>query len=143
MTAIVLADTGLLYAMVDPSDQFHRRAQREAARLQRDRVEVAVPYPILFEAYTLIMRRLGLAIGHRWLRQMRGGAGLINPTPLDYEEAFRVATQFADQQLSLFDTVLAVLSKRLGLPVWTFDHHLELVGAVAWRAPSLAEPHGE
>lgn len=124
MRRLVLADTGPLYALADPSDQYHRRAQREARQLRGNKVDIAVPYPILLEAYTLIARRLGLQDGHRWLGQVRAGAGLINPTPLDYEGACLLASQFADQPLSLFDTVLAVLSKRLSLAVWTFNHHL-------------------
>jgi hypothetical protein len=37
MKRVVLADTGPLYAAVDPDDQYHGRAQRELKRLSRDK----------------------------------------------------------------------------------------------------------
>jgi predicted nucleic acid-binding protein len=55
----VLADTGPLYAAADPDDAHHKRARRELSRLGAARYEVVVAYPILFEAYTLVLFRLG------------------------------------------------------------------------------------
>ena len=45
----------------------------------------------------------------------------------------RLLDLFLDQDLSLFDAVTAALSDRLGLPVWTFDHHFELMRRPLWR----------
>ncbi|MGH9327402.1 MAG: hypothetical protein ACRD2B_12060 [Terriglobia bacterium] len=50
----VLADTGPLYAAVDPEDA-HQRSQRELPRLVRERRDVVVPYPTLLECYTLVL----------------------------------------------------------------------------------------
>lgn len=49
MKATVLADTGPLYAAVDPDDQHHARAQQELRRLEREGLTVAVACPILAE----------------------------------------------------------------------------------------------
>jgi predicted nucleic acid-binding protein len=46
----VLADAGPLYAAVDRDDAHHRRAQSELKRLAREKKEVLVAYPTLFEA---------------------------------------------------------------------------------------------
>jgi len=59
MKGAVLADTGPLYAAVDPDDEYHARAQRELKRLARDKREVVIAYPTLLEAYTLVLYRLG------------------------------------------------------------------------------------
>jgi hypothetical protein len=35
--------------------------------------------------------------------------------------------------LTLFDTVLAAMSDWLEAPVWTFDHHFDVMQANVWR----------
>ncbi len=59
MKRAVLADSGPLYAAVDPDDAHHARAHRELNRLARDKHEVLIAYPTLLEAYTLVLFRLG------------------------------------------------------------------------------------
>ncbi|MDA2937241.1 hypothetical protein MYX75_03130 [Acidobacteria bacterium AH-259-A15] len=65
MTAI-LADTGPLYALVDPDDQYHSQAQAEAQRISDEDLTVGVSYPILLEAYTLVLQRLGIRVARVW-----------------------------------------------------------------------------
>lgn len=60
----MLADTGPLYALIDPDDGHHRRAGRELAHLAEDRYELLVAFPIMVETYKLILRSLGIASAH-------------------------------------------------------------------------------
>jgi hypothetical protein len=62
MRSAVLADSGPLYAAVDPDDAYHPQAQRE-----------------------------------------------------------------------LFNATLAVLAARLGVAVWTYDHHFDIMRVEVWR----------
>ena len=133
MKQAVLADTGPLYAAVDPDDEHHARAQRELKRLARDKREVVVAYPTLLEAYTLVLYRLGKQAGSTWLKDTLGGAALINPTPEYYREAASKLTDLADQPITLFDATVAVLATRLGIEVWTYDHHFDVMHAAVWR----------
>ena len=55
----MLADSGPLYAARDPDDTHHDRSQHDLKRLQNQNLKVIVPYPILLESYSLIMRKLG------------------------------------------------------------------------------------
>jgi hypothetical protein len=55
----VLADTGPLYALADPSGQYHLRACRESDRIQVAGPHPLTPYPVLCESYALVLRRLG------------------------------------------------------------------------------------
>ena len=133
MKRAVLADTGPLYAAVDPDDEHHARAHRELRRLAHDKREVVLAYPTLLEAYTLVLYRLGKQAASTWLNDTLGGAALINPTPEDSREAASKLADLADQPVTLFDATVAVLATRLGIEVWTYDHHFDVMHAVIWR----------
>jgi predicted nucleic acid-binding protein len=47
--------------------------------------------------------------------------------------AVQYIQRYSDQPITLADGVLAVLSQRLSLPVWTFDHHFDVMRANRWR----------
>jgi predicted nucleic acid-binding protein len=133
MRQAVIADTGPLYAAVDPDDQYHRRAQRELKRLVRDRHELVIAYPTLLESYTLLLYRLGREVAKAWLDEGLTGAALVNPTPEDYRDAATKVRAFTDQEITLFDAAVAVLASRLGLTVWTYDHHFDVMRTAVWR----------
>lgn len=133
MSLPVLADTGLLYAAVDPDDAHHERSQRELKRLLRGHREVLVAYPTLLEAYTLVLYRLGNRVASTWLEDIFAGASLMNPLAEDYREAANRVREFADQPITLVDATLAALAARLGVAVWTYDHHFDLMRTAVWR----------
>jgi predicted nucleic acid-binding protein len=128
----VLADTGPLYASADPDDAHHKRAQRELQKLNGEKREVVVAYPTLLEAYTLVLFRLGRGAASVWLNDMES-AVLINPTPDDYRGAALRIKALADQPVTLFDATIATLARRLKLPVWTYDHHFDVMRVDVWR----------
>lgn len=132
MTVAVLADTGPLYALVDPSDQYHARSREQARHIERQRSTVLVAYPTLLECYTLVLRRLGGPVAGSWLREIRDSCGLINPTTLDYSEAFGLAAKYPDQGITLFDAVVAVLGGRVAAPVWSYDWHFDVLKVARW-----------
>ena len=51
----------------------------------------------------------------------------------DYRAAAAQVSTYRDQSITLFDATLAVLAKRLSLPVSTYDHHFDVMGAAVWR----------
>jgi predicted nucleic acid-binding protein len=133
MKRSVMADTGPLYAAVDPDDLHHQRARQELKQLTREKREVVIAYPTLLEAYTLVLFRLGNATALRWLSEINGSATLINPGPEDYRKAAARTQGLADQPVTLFDATVAVLSLRLGMEIWTYDHHFDLMRTAVWR----------
>ncbi len=128
----VLADTGPLYAAADPDDSHHKRAHHELERLARERYDVLVPYAILLEAYTLVLFRLGKNAASRWLSDMTD-ADLVNPNTEDYRQAISRVQSLADQPVTLFDATVAALAVRIGVEVWTYDHHFDLLRVGVWR----------
>jgi predicted nucleic acid-binding protein len=133
LRGIVLADTGPLYAARDPDDTHHHRSQCDLTRLQAQNLKVVVPYPALLESYSLIMRKLGNREAHEFLGQVVSTAILENATTEDYQEACVTILAYRDQNISLFDAVIAKMSHRLEAPVWTYDHHFDTMSANVWR----------
>lgn len=131
MSAIVLADTGPLFAAADPDDQYHSRSQEEIRLLTEGNYSIVVIMPILLETYNLILRRLSLSTAHAWLEDAMNSV-LINPTKEDYLQASRLVRRYHDQPLTLFDGVLAILSERLDLPVWSYDYHFDVLRVARW-----------
>lgn len=132
MTRAVLADTGPLYAANDEGDDHHRRALRELRELAHDGRQVMVAYPILLEAYSLLLYRLGRNAASSWLTEITN-ATFVNPTPADYKRAFATVQTLGDQRVSLVDATVAALATRLGLEVWTYDHHFDVMRVPVWR----------
>jgi predicted nucleic acid-binding protein len=133
MTRAILADTGPLYAAVDPDDQYRELAQSQLQALADEGVSVVLAYPTLLEAYTLILYRLGYRSAFGWLEDVRAGTALVNPTPQDYRNATVLVSRFPGRSISLFDATMATLASRLGLPVWTYDHQFDAMKTAVWR----------
>lgn len=132
MIRAVLADSGPLFAIADESDEHHQRALREFQLLVRDRREILIPYPILLETFTLTLFRIGRKGASDWLSQILSGA-FINPTPEDYRWAVTQVLALSDQSLTLVDATVAAIAGRLGLQVWTYDHHFDVMRVGVWR----------
>lgn len=132
MTRAVLADTGPLYAANDQADEHHRRALRELKKLALDRREVLIAYPVLLEAYSLLLFKLGRGAALGWLAEVHS-ASFVNPIPQDYVRGFTTLRALADQRISLVDATIAALASRLELQVWTYDIHFDVMRIPVWR----------
>jgi predicted nucleic acid-binding protein len=128
----VLADTGPLYAANDEGDTHHPLALRQLKELARDRRKVLVAYPILLEAYSLLLYKLGRRAASGWLAEV-SEASFLNPAPEDYARGLTMVQALPDQSITLVDATLAALATRLGLDVWTYDHHFDVMRVGIWR----------
>lgn len=133
MRGVVLTDTGPLYALRDPDDARHARARGELARLGGGGLAVAVPYPVLLEAYSLVMRKLGLVEARAFLSDVETAYPFVLADRPDHEEASRSVRRYPDQDITMVDAVVSAMASRLSLPVWTHDHHFDTLGAEVWR----------
>jgi predicted nucleic acid-binding protein len=132
MIRAVLADSGPLYAAVDEGDEHHFEARRQLDVLESERRNIVIAYPILLEAYSLVLYRLGVAAAHKWITFF-AGASFINPDSEDYGRAVATIQSFPDQRITLVDATLAASAARLGLEVWTYDHHFNVMRVGVWR----------
>lgn len=133
MRGVILVDTGPLYALTDPDDALHERAGEEREVLKARRLVPTVPYSNLIEGHALVLRKLGLAPARRFLRDLTRSSILVTPAEGDHEGAIRRVLRYPDQAISLADAVLAEMSARIDAPVWTYDHHFDVMGVNVWR----------
>jgi predicted nucleic acid-binding protein len=110
----------------------HQRAVGELKVLSRERREVLIPYPILLEAYSLLLFKLGTSAALAWLAEV-ADASFVNLTPEDYARGFTTVRTLADQRISLVDATIGALANRMGLEVWTYDHHFDVMRVRVWR----------
>jgi predicted nucleic acid-binding protein len=61
-------------------------------------------------------------------------AALINPTVEDYRTAVTQVLALPDQSITLVDATVAAIASRLGLPVWTYDYHFDVMRVSVWRS---------
>jgi predicted nucleic acid-binding protein len=94
---------------------------------------ILVAAPILTEAHSLIVHRLGPITAQRWLQEVFDSAAIVLPSERDFRAALQTIQRFTDQSITLTDAILAVLSRRLRLPVWTYDHHFDIMQVEVWR----------
>lgn len=132
MIRAVLADTGPLYAANDEGDEHHHRSLRELRKLAQERREVLIPYPIVLECYSLLLFRMGQVAAAEWLIEI-GTGSLVNPKPQDYSDAFVRVRALPGQRITLVDATIGALAARMGLEVWTYDHHFDVMRIAVWR----------
>lgn len=75
---MILADAGPLYATRDPNDAFHERSREDLGLLRAGRLKALVSYSTLLECHTLVLRKLGIAEAHSFLKHVAGTAILVN-----------------------------------------------------------------
>lgn len=133
MRGVALADTGPLYAVGDPTDSLHERALEEQKRLEVEGLNVVVSYATLQETHGLVLRKLGLVQAKTLLRELVRTTFFLVPAEEDHRRAIRRVLRYPDQDISLADAINAEISDRIGAPVWTYDHHFDIMGARVWQ----------
>jgi predicted nucleic acid-binding protein len=129
----IIADTGPLYAETDKADRYHTQARSELQPLNESKAKLLVPYPILLEAYKLVLYKCGFNATESFTRRLTAETNLINLTPQDYQLARQLIGQFPDQKITLFDALVACLSNHTKIPVWTYDYHFDIMNVQVWR----------
>lgn len=125
----VLVDTAVIYALADRADSAHRAAKGLLEHLLKERAHLLVSLPTVYEAHRLILYRLGIGAGARFLRGYPQLYNLVWPTKGQHLRAVQLLQRFEDQKISLTDAVNAIIAREVQGRVATFDRHYELMGA--------------
>jgi hypothetical protein len=96
------------------------RAHRELETILNRNNSVLVVFPVLCEAHTLVLRRLGGLYAAHWLSELLSGSLPFNPETNDYLDATVGLRKYSDHPITLVDALLARLTRKMEAPVWTF-----------------------
>lgn len=89
--------------------------------------------PTVCEAYSLVLQRTSVPFAHRWLHALTETTTILTSAHEDILAAIPLVERYRDQDVSLFDALIAVVSSRTNAPVWTYDHHFDVLRANVWR----------
>lgn len=128
----VLADAGPLYARLNRRDQYHERALVDLAAIAAEHRIVTIVYPTVLETYSLILQRHSLTVAIGWLEDIAVDTLIVDVEETDYIRAFETVRRFTDQSMTLFDALMSAYAERVNLPIWTYDHHFDTLGAARW-----------
>lgn len=130
MSTRVLVDTSALYALANPDDTHHTRAQAIHQSLIRRKLTLVLPNFLLAETHTIINRRLGSHAAREFLTLALQDFEIERVT-LEDEWAAHALLQDVRQgkDVSYFDAVAVAVAERLGMDeVFTFDRHFARMG---------------
>ena len=96
------------------------------------RLSLTMIVPVVQETHHLLLQRIGLHIASPWLEEINATTAIVATNLDDYWQVCALLARFPDQRISIGDGLLAVVSKRLMSPVWTYDHHFDILGAEHW-----------
>lgn len=125
---MILVDTNVLIALVDPRDSLHARACADLKRLVRKPLGVTIP--VLTEAAFALPARHHRARLRAILQEFR--VRVIDGSAVDVEEIFVWLDDYHDHDPDWADAHLAVLSGHQSTwRIWTYDTEFTTV----WRRP--------
>lgn len=111
----------------------HERSIREQDRLEARNLKAVVSYATLQEAYGLVLRKLSPSQAQIFLRNLLHTTLFIVPIEQDHKKAVGRVLRYPDQDISIANAVNAEISARLQIPIWTYDHHFDVMGSNVWR----------
>lgn len=120
--ALTLVDSSAVYALVDPTDQFHVSAKSKFAALAKHRSEPLLTDFIVAECHALMIHRLGHDFARRWL--FRNVWRIEAVSASDEEAAREIIGRHNDKEYSYTDATSFAVMERLGIRrAFAFDRH--------------------
>lgn len=123
-------DSSAYLALLARDDRRHTEARTIAERLADYGYQPVTTNALLFEAHALIMRKLGINAGMRFVQAAYTGAtAIVRVRASDEEQARRIIAQYADKDFSYTDALSFTVMERLDLRLaFTFDRHFSQYG---------------
>lgn len=131
----LFCDASYLIAYFSTQDQYHSRAVKIGARLQKKKVRLITLWPVVSEAITLLLYHYGYSHALALIHSLPAFE-ILGPSESDYQEAMTFFKEFnRDKKLSINDLLSYVIIKdRLfGVPVLTFDRDFSRMGLTVFR----------
>ena len=111
---IALADTGVVYALIDQSDAWHRRV---LAWWRSTRQSVLLPVTILPEVAYLLHIRIGMDAELAFVRAVADREFNVEQLNLeeDLERAGELMSIYRDQSIGFVDATVVAVAERMGV----------------------------
>lgn len=107
----VVADTGVLYALVDKADAWHAAVR---AWWESNARPVVVPVTVLPEVTYLLQTRIGVHAELAFVQTVAAGEFTIEPVePEDYDRIAELMDAYADFPLGFVDASIVAVAERL------------------------------
>ncbi|MCD6255721.1 MAG: PIN domain-containing protein [Deltaproteobacteria bacterium] len=107
----ILVDTGILYAMADRDDAWHKRA---TDFLTNNTDILIVPITVIPEAAYLINTYLGVEAEQKFLISIaKGELKYENLTPGDIERSIKLIESYSDANIGFVDASVVAVAERL------------------------------
>lgn len=126
-----MVDTSAIYALLDKSDNLHRRSFALFRELSTKPITVVITNFIVAECHALLAGRLSPEIARNWLK------GLCWPVERVMEEdeqrAKEIILTYIDKSFSYTDATTFAVMERLGINrVLAFDQHFSQYGFILY-----------
>jgi predicted nucleic acid-binding protein len=119
----VFIDTGAFIALIDKTDQLHKKAVAVVSALETGRKITSVS--VLLETALYLQRRLNQGISQQFWQSLvssKSDIELLSPEPADLERAYQIAVQYSDQSFSWVDCTSFAIMERCRIPrAFSFD----------------------
>jgi predicted nucleic acid-binding protein len=118
----LLLDAGPLIAIFSPTDEQHGPCRAGLEKLVQMGTELILPLPILYEVHKWLSQRVSPNRSIAALELMQRNMRRYFVTEELYESVLQFRRGLPNWNGTLEDATVAVLSLRIGCPVWTLDY---------------------
>lgn len=136
---MIFADTGALYAVLVPNDQFHADARQAESLIRANHEELWTIDAMLIELWGLLSRDFSTSRTDELVRGLLARGLRREPVdPQDYERAWEIGQQWPDQPFSLGDRqAFAAIERTRRYRAWSYDHHFAVIRLGPRRAIAI------
>jgi predicted nucleic acid-binding protein len=124
----VLLDTSALFAVVAPSDKSHSQAKPLYDALIDRKAELYITSYTLLESISIVHRRLGFAVLKKLMDALDPVITIYWVEQEIHNAAWTNLSLRDGVGPSLVDWTTIIVARRLNIPVFAFDKHLEAEG---------------
>lgn len=119
---MILADTSVIYALLDRADPNHPRAERTLQGLRSEDARLVTHGYVVLEVVTLVQRRLGMTAVRRFVDDLLPLMQVIHVDEQLHAEALEALIAAGQRHVSLVDRVSFLVMRRHGITdAFAFD----------------------
>jgi predicted nucleic acid-binding protein len=130
----IFGDTSFWFSLAVRADSNHERTAELAVKLQDEGAIIFISTQVLAETQRLIMHKLGIDAGHRFLNRLfqQVEQEFVTVLPVSWDhiiQARKIIIKYSDQAITLTDACSVVLmNEYFIMRIASFDNHFRILG---------------